>query len=97
MNTIRLLGIAGITFLSLAQPTWAGPRGGGSSSSGSGHFGGGGRVGGFAGGGSALRHLSMVAAFEQHRLSGGHTLPVEVSADQVSHLDLTMAALECLL
>ena len=44
-----------------------------------------------------LRQFSRVAAFEQHRLSGGHTLPVEVSADQVLHLDLTMAALECLL
>jgi hypothetical protein len=47
--------------------------------------------------GPGLRQLSMVAPFEQHRLSGGHTLPVEVSADQVSHLDFTMAALERLL
>ena len=39
----------GVAFFSLAQPTWAGPRGGGG---GGGHFGGGGRVGGFAGGGS---------------------------------------------
>jgi len=45
----------------------------------------------------ALRQFSMVAALEKHRLSGGHTLPVEVSADQMSHLDLTMAAPECLL
>src|SRR4029079_6390983 len=44
-----LLGLIGIAFFSLAQPTWAGPRGGGG---GGGHFGGGGRVGGFAGGGS---------------------------------------------
>ena len=49
MKTITLLGLAGVAFLSLAQPTWAGPRGGGG---GGGHFGGGGRVGGFAGGGS---------------------------------------------
>jgi predicted NAD/FAD-binding protein len=26
----------------------------------------------------ALRRFSMVAVFEQHRLSGGHTLPAEV-------------------
>ena len=45
----------------------------------------------------APRQLSTVAAFEQHRLSGGHIIPAEVSADQVSHLDFTMAALECLL
>jgi His-Xaa-Ser repeat protein HxsA len=44
--------MAGIAFLSLAQPTWAGPRGEGSNSSGGGHFGGGGRVGVLAGGGS---------------------------------------------
>jgi hypothetical protein len=52
MRTITLLGLAGVAFLSLAQPTWAGPRGGGAGSGGGGHFGGGGRVGGFAGGGS---------------------------------------------
>jgi hypothetical protein len=52
MRTITLLGITGIAFLSLAQPTWAGPRGGVGGSSGGGHSGGGGRVGGFAGGGS---------------------------------------------
>ena len=39
----------GVAFFSLAQPTWAGPRGGGG---GGGYSGGGGRVGGFAGGGS---------------------------------------------
>ena len=49
MRITRLLGLIGIAFFSLAQPTWAGPRGGGG---GGGHFGGGGRVGGFAGGGS---------------------------------------------
>jgi hypothetical protein len=47
MKTITLLGLAGIAFVSLSQPTWAGPRGGGG-----GHAGGSGRVGGFAGGGS---------------------------------------------
>jgi Putative peptidoglycan binding domain len=52
MKTFMLLGIAGVTFLSLAQPTWAGPRGGGGGSGSGGHVGGGGRVGGFAGGGS---------------------------------------------
>jgi His-Xaa-Ser repeat protein HxsA len=52
MKTITLLGIAGVAFLSLAQPGWAVPRGGGSSPSGGGHISGGGRVGGFAGGGS---------------------------------------------
>src|SRR5262252_8549557 len=48
MKMTALLGLVGVAFFSLAQPTWAGPRGGG----GGGHFGGGGRVGGFAGGGS---------------------------------------------
>ena len=52
MKTITLLGLAGIAFLSLSQPTWAGPRGGGAGFAGGGHGGGGGRVGGFAGGGS---------------------------------------------
>src|SRR5262245_8232520 len=47
MKKITLLTLAGVAFVSLAQPTWAGPRGGG----GGGHFGGGGRVGGFGGGG----------------------------------------------
>jgi hypothetical protein len=49
MKITTLLGLIGVAFFSLAQPTWAGPRGGGG---GGGHFGGGGRVGGFAGGGS---------------------------------------------
>ena len=39
MKTITLLGLAGIAFVSLSQPTWADPRGGG-------HVGGGGRAGG---------------------------------------------------
>ena len=52
MKTITLVGLTGFAFLSLAQPTWAGPRGGGTGSGGGGDFGGGGRVGGFAGGGS---------------------------------------------
>ena len=85
MKTITLLGLAGIAFFSLAQPTWAGPRGGGAAlwrrplwrwrprrrlcww-----------RL-------SRRASLSTVAAFEQHRLSVAvvHTLPVEVSADQV--------------
>jgi Putative peptidoglycan binding domain len=52
MKTITLMGLAGMAFLSLAQPTWAGPRGGGGGFGGGGHFGGGGRVGAFAGGGS---------------------------------------------
>ena len=43
----------------------------------------------------APRRVST-AAFEQHRLSEGHTLPVEVSADQVSHLDSIMVVLACL-
>lgn len=42
----------------------------------------------------ALRQAFTVAAFEQPRLSGVHTFPVEVSADQLPHLDSTMAALE---
>ena len=44
----------------------------------------------------APRRVSTAAAFEQHRLSEGHTLPVEVSADQVSHLDSIMVVLACL-
>src|SRR5215469_12142724 len=52
MKTITLIGLAGVAFFSLAQPTWAGGRGGGGGFGGGGHFGGGGRVGGFAGGGS---------------------------------------------
>ena len=38
---------------------------------------------------------STVAAFEEHRLSGEHTLLVEVSADQLSHLAF-MVVLACL-
>ncbi len=52
MKTITLLGLAGIAFVSLSQPMWAGPRGDGRGFAGGGHVGGGGRVGGFAGGGS---------------------------------------------
>jgi Putative peptidoglycan binding domain len=52
MKTITLLGVAGITFVSLTEPTWAGPRGGGGGFAGGGHVGGGARVGGSAGGGS---------------------------------------------
>jgi len=43
----------------------------------------------------ALRQRFTVAAFEQRQLSGVHTLPAEVSADQVPRLDSIMAALEC--
>jgi len=42
------------------------------------------------------RQPSKVAAFAEHRLSGAHTLPAETSAGQVSRLDSTMGALECL-
>jgi len=52
MKTITLLGLAGIAFVSLSQPTWAGPRGGRGGFASGGHAGSGGRVGGFAGGGS---------------------------------------------
>jgi Putative peptidoglycan binding domain len=53
MKTMTLLGLVGVAFFSVAQPTWAGARGGGGGfGGGGGHFGGGGRVGGFAGGGS---------------------------------------------
>jgi hypothetical protein len=52
MKTITLWSLAGMTFVSLSQPTWAGPRGGGGGFAGGGHVGGGGRVGSFAGGGS---------------------------------------------
>ena len=43
----------------------------------------------------APRQLSIVAAFEQHQLSGGHIIRAEVSADQVSHLDRIMVVLAC--
>lgn len=52
MKRITFWGITALAFVSLAQPTWAGPRGGGGGFGGGGHIGGGGRVGGFAGGGS---------------------------------------------
>jgi hypothetical protein len=39
----------------------------------------------------ARRQLSMVAASEERRLSGDHTLAVERSADQALQLDSTMA------
>src|SRR5436189_1710173 len=52
MKTITLWGLAGIAFLSLSQPTWAGPRVGGGGFAGSGHVSGGGSAGGFSGGGS---------------------------------------------
>jgi len=45
----------------------------------------------------APRLVSTAAAFEQYRLSGVHTLPAEVLADQVSHLDSITAVLACLL
>src|SRR5215470_6774775 len=52
MKRISLLGVASLALVSLAQSTWAGPRGGGGGFGGGGHIGGGGgRVGGFAGGG----------------------------------------------
>jgi hypothetical protein len=44
----------------------------------------------------APRQPSTVAAFEQHRLSGAHTLPAEVLVDQASHLDPIMVVLACL-
>lgn len=39
------------------------------------------------------RRLSMAAAFEQHRLSGGHTLAAEVTADQAPDPDSTMVVI----
>jgi hypothetical protein len=41
----------------------------------------------------APRQPSTVAALELHRLSAVHTLPAEVLADQVSHLDSIMVVL----
>ena len=43
----------------------------------------------------ARRQPFTVAAFEQRQPSGVHTLPAEVSADQVPRLDSIMPALEC--
>jgi len=44
----------------------------------------------------ARRQLSTVGAFEQRPLSGEHTLPAEVSADQVQHLNSIMVVIACL-
>jgi hypothetical protein len=46
----------------------------------------------------APRQLSTVVAFEEHRLSAAAagTLPAEVLADQVSHLDSIMVVIACL-
>jgi len=44
----------------------------------------------------ARRQLSTVGAFEQRPLSGEHTLPAEVSADQVQHTNSIMVVLACL-
>jgi hypothetical protein len=46
----------------------------------------------------AARQLSTGEAFEEHRPSAAavHTLPAEVSADQVPHLDSIMVVLGCL-
>src|SRR6266542_3812811 len=52
MKIITLLGLAGIAFVSLSQPTRAGPRGSGGGFSGGGRSGGGGHVGGYTGSGS---------------------------------------------
>ena len=52
MKTIKVISLASIALVGLAQLTWAGPHGGGGGFGGGGHVGGGGRVGGFAGGGS---------------------------------------------
>lgn len=52
MKTITLSGLAVMAFVSVSQPTWAGPRVGGVGPASGGHIGGGGRVGGYAGGGS---------------------------------------------
>jgi hypothetical protein len=41
----------------------------------------------------ALHQLSMVVAFGQHQLSGVHTLPAEVSADQLPPLASITVAL----
>ena len=86
-----IIGLNRRRFFSLAQPTWAGPRGGG----------------GWRRplwrwrpcrrdllvAALAPRQASTAAAFEQHRLSAVHTLPAEVSADQVSHLDSIMVVI----
>jgi hypothetical protein len=46
----------------------------------------------------ALHQLSTAVAFEEHRLSAAaaHTLPAEVLADQLSHLDSIMVVIACL-
>ncbi len=44
----------------------------------------------------ARRRLSMETAFEQRPLSGEHTFPAEVSADQVQHLNSIMVVIVCL-
>jgi hypothetical protein len=44
----------------------------------------------------APRQPYTAVVFEEHQLPGGHTLPVEVLADQVPDLDSIMVAIACL-
>ena len=44
----------------------------------------------------ALRQPSTAVAFEEHQSAGVHTLPAEVLADQVPHLDSIMVVIACL-
>jgi len=44
----------------------------------------------------ARRQLSTGEAFEEHQSPGEHTLPAEMLADQVPHLDSIMVVLACL-
>ena len=44
----------------------------------------------------APRQPSTAVAFEEHQSPGVHTLPVEVLADQVPHLDSIMVVIACL-
>src|SRR5205807_2630638 len=74
MKTITLLGLAGIAFVSLSQPTWTGPRGGGGFAGG-GHVGGGGRVGGFAGGGFRAAPAFRGACFTSRSVGRSSAAP----------------------
>ena len=84
MKTITLLGLAGIAFVSLSQPTWAGPHGGGGGFSGGGYSGGGGRPGGFVGGGSRAAPAFYGGSFRAApAFRGSYYAPRSVGA--VSH------------
>ena len=96
-NKIKFISLVSTALLGLALPTWAGPRGGGGGFHGGG-FAGGGRSGGGShfGGGSRAAPAFYGGGFRGAPVPGVHTLPAEVLADQVPHLDSIMVVIACL-